>query len=83
MSGLQCSKRLWNEVNAPLEEGLPDSVAFVFGRTFDQVVQTMEPGVVISREDGLPAAIQATASDFMSRPRRSCSSPRFGTASSR
>jgi hypothetical protein len=60
MSGRQCPKRLWNEVNAPLGEGLPDSVAFVFGRTFDQVVQTMEPGVVISREDGLPAAIQST-----------------------
>ena len=61
ISGLQCPKRLWNEVNAPLEEELPDSVAFVFGRTFDQVVQMMEPGVVISREDGLPAAIQETS----------------------
>ena len=38
MSGVQCPKRLWNEVHAPLEEGLPESVAFAFGRAFDQFV---------------------------------------------
>jgi hypothetical protein len=60
MSGRQCRKRLWYEVNAPLAEGLPESMALLWGRAFDQVVQTLEPGVVISRENGLPAAIEST-----------------------
>lgn len=60
MSGLQCAKRLWMEVHAPLEERLPDSMAFVNGRAIDRLVQTLEPGPVISREAGMPAAIAAT-----------------------
>ena len=59
-AGLQCAKRLWNEVHQPLEEPARDSVAFVNGRAIDRLVQTLQPGAVISREKGLPAAIAAT-----------------------
>ncbi len=61
ISGLQCPKRLWCEVHEPLEAPLPDSVAFINGRAIDQLVQTLQPGTVISREQGMPAAIAATA----------------------
>src|SRR5579862_3837045 len=60
-AGLQCAKRLWSEVHQPLEEPAPDSMAFVNGRAVDRLVQTLQPGAVISREKGLPAAIAATA----------------------
>jgi hypothetical protein len=61
MSGLQCPKRLWMEVNEPLAEPLPDSAAFMNGRAVDRLVQTLQPGPVISRERGMPAAIAETA----------------------
>ena len=60
VSGLQCPKRLWNEVHKPLLEGAPDSVAFANGRAVDQLVQTMQPGTMISRARGMPAAIAET-----------------------
>jgi hypothetical protein len=60
LSGLQCAKRLWMEVHAPLGERLPDSMAFANGRAIDRLVQTLEPGPVISREAGMPSAIAAT-----------------------
>lgn len=60
VAGLQCPKRLWNEVHDPLAERLPDSVPFMNGRAVDLLAQTFEPGVVISRERGMPAAIAET-----------------------
>ena len=60
VSGLQCPKRLWNEVHKPLLEGTPDSMAFANGRAVDQLVQTMQPGTMISRARGMPAAIAET-----------------------
>jgi hypothetical protein len=60
-SGLQCPKRLWNEVHAPLEQPMADNVAFVNGRQIDQLVQKLRPGVVVSRDRGMPAAIAETA----------------------
>ena len=60
-SGLQCAKRLWNEVHEPLEQPLADSVAFINGREVDRLVQTLQPGAVISRDKGMPAAIAETA----------------------
>ena len=59
-AGLQCPKRLWNEVHDPLAERLPDSVPFMNGRAVERLAQTFEPGVVISREQGMPAAIAET-----------------------
>lgn len=61
MSGLQCPKRLWMEVHQPLEAPLPDSVVFVNGRAVDRLMQTLQPGPVISRQCGMPAAIAETA----------------------
>jgi predicted RecB family nuclease len=61
LSGLQCHRRLWFEIHEPLEEPLPDSVAFISGRAVDLLVQTLHPGVVVSRERGMPAAIGETA----------------------
>jgi len=60
-SGLQCSKRLWSEVHAPLESEAADSVAYINGRAVDRLVQTLSPGTVISRDRGMPAAIAETA----------------------
>ncbi len=61
LSGRQCGKRLWFEVHRPLEQPVPPSVAILQGRAFDQLVQRLEPGVVISRHRGMPAAIAATS----------------------
>jgi hypothetical protein len=60
-SGLQCKKRLWNEVHAPLESAAADSVAYINGREVDRLVQSLQPGVVISRDKGMPAAIAETS----------------------
>ena len=60
-SGLQCTKRLWNEVHEPLEQPMADSVALINGREVDRLVQTLQPGAVISRDKGMPAAIAETA----------------------
>lgn len=60
-AGLQCAKRLWSEVHDPLTGGVPDSIAFMNGRAVDRLAQTLQPGTVISREAGMPAAIAATA----------------------
>ena len=60
-SGLQCPKRLWNEVHQPLEQPAADSVAFINGREVDRLMQTLQPGTVVSRERGMPAAIAETA----------------------
>jgi hypothetical protein len=61
LSGLQCPKRRWFEVNQPLEEGLPESGVLLNGRAVDRVAQTQRPGTVVSRERGMPAAIAATS----------------------
>lgn len=60
MSGRQCAKRLWFEVNQPLGVEAPPSVPMLQGRVFDELVQRLEPGIIISRERGLPAAIAET-----------------------
>jgi hypothetical protein len=57
LSGLQCHKRLWFEVHQPLGESVEPGLPILQGRAFDEVVQGLHPGVVISREQGLPAAI--------------------------
>ncbi|MGP0054546.1 MAG: DUF2779 domain-containing protein [Steroidobacteraceae bacterium] len=61
LSGRQCHKRLWFEIHQPLERPVPPSVAILQGRVFDEFVQRLEPGVVISRDRGMPAAIAATS----------------------
>lgn len=66
LSGLQCEKRLWYEVHAPLEVNGGDSMQLVNGRAFDQVVQRLEPGLIIPREGGLVAALDETR-DALSR----------------
>ncbi len=60
LSGLQCHKRLWFETHQPLEEVVPTPITILQGRTFDRAVQELLPGVVISRSDGMPAAIAET-----------------------
>jgi hypothetical protein len=60
MSGRQCVKRLWFEVNQPLTLAVPPSVPMLQGRAFDELVQQLEPGIIISRVRGMPAAIAET-----------------------
>lgn len=60
LSGLQCRKRLWFEIHEPLAEVLPDSAAFINGRAVDRAVQTLQPGVLVRRDRGMPAAIAET-----------------------
>jgi len=60
LSGLQCHKRLWFEIHQPLEEAAPTPIPLLQGRAFDQAVRELLPGVVISRSDGMPAAIAET-----------------------
>lgn len=60
VAGLQCEKRLWFEANQPLTEPQPANIRMLQGRTFDQVVQTLAPGVIISRDKGMPAMISET-----------------------
>jgi len=61
LSGLQCHKRLWFEIHQPLEEPVEPSIPILQGRTFDEVVQRLRPGVVISRDPDMSAAIAETA----------------------
>jgi hypothetical protein len=60
LSGLQCHKRLWFEIHQPLEDSAEPNIQILQGRAFDEVVQGLQPGVVISRERGMPAAIAET-----------------------
>lgn len=60
LSGLQCNKRLWFEIHQPLEGSVEPSIPILQGRSFDGAVQGLRPGVVISRNRGLPAAIAET-----------------------
>ena len=60
LSGLQCHKRLWFEIHQPLARSVEPSTAILQGRSFDQAVQELHPGVEISRERGIPAAIAET-----------------------
>jgi hypothetical protein len=62
LSGLQCHKRLWFEIHQPLEVSVEPSTAIVQGRVFDDVVQRLHPGVVISRSNGMLSAIAETQS---------------------
>src|SRR6266513_512903 len=61
LSGLQCHKRLWFEIHQPLEESIEPSIPILQGRAFDEAVQRLRPGVVISQDNGMPAAITETA----------------------
>jgi hypothetical protein len=60
LAGLQCPKRLWFEVHAPLEERAPLSVAQLNGRAVDRLLHRLQPGTIIERSQGLPAAIAQT-----------------------
>jgi Domain of unknown function(DUF2779) len=60
LSGLQCHKRLWFEIHEPIEESGETGNPVLQGRAFDEVVQRLKPGVVISRAAGMPAAIAET-----------------------
>jgi hypothetical protein len=60
-AGLQCPKRLWNEVHDPLTEAQPDSLPFMNGRAVDRLAQTFAAGALVSREQGMPAAIAETS----------------------
>ncbi|MGH8262483.1 MAG: DUF2779 domain-containing protein [Steroidobacterales bacterium] len=60
VAGLQCEKRLWFETNQPLIEPQAASFRMLQGRSFDQVVQTLAPGVIIARDKGMPAMIAET-----------------------
>jgi hypothetical protein len=51
---------LWFEVYQPMEESLNPSIPILQGRAFDEVVQSLTPGTVISRKRGMPAAIAET-----------------------
>ena len=60
MAGRQCPKRLWFEVHEPLDEKPLETMPLINGRKFDDLVRTLRPGTVISRERGMPAAIAET-----------------------
>jgi Domain of unknown function(DUF2779) len=60
LSGMQCHKRLWFEVHQPLPESVEPGMPILQGRSFDEVVQRLRPGAVVSRRQGLPAAIAET-----------------------
>jgi hypothetical protein len=60
LSGLQCHKRLWFEVHQPLDQAAEPSIPILQGRAFDDVVQGLHPGVVISRSKGMLSAITET-----------------------
>jgi hypothetical protein len=60
LSGLQCHKRLWFEIHQPLEEAVEPGIAILQGRAFDEAVQRLHPGVVISRSNGMLSAIAET-----------------------
>ena len=60
LSGLQCHKRLWFEVHQPLEEDVDPPSSVLQGRSFDEAVRRLHPGILISRDAGMPAAIAAT-----------------------
>jgi hypothetical protein len=64
LSGLQCHKRLWFEVHQPLEGSVKPDAAILQGRSFDEAVQRLRPGEVISRDGGMPAAIAETRRVF-------------------
>jgi hypothetical protein len=61
LAGRQCRLRLWFEIHQPIEEGAEPGIALLQGRSFDEVVRRLKPGVVISRDDGMPAAIVETS----------------------
>ena len=64
MAGRQCAKRLWFEVNEPLEAHAADSMPLRQGRAFDEFVRALWPGRVIARGRGMPAAIAETSRVF-------------------
>ncbi len=68
LSGIQCAKRLWYEVHEPLEEGGGNTMPLLNGRAFDQVVQTLQPGLVIPREGGVLPALEKTRDAFSQGP---------------
>ena len=64
LSGLQCHKRLWFEIHQPLGDSVEPGIAIDHGRAFDETVQQLHPGVVISRANGLPSALAETKRVF-------------------
>jgi hypothetical protein len=68
MSGRQCIKRLWFETHEPLEGAPAESMPLVNGRTVDRLVQQLEPGPVVSHEDGMRASVEETRRILSSDP---------------
>lgn len=60
LSGLQCPKRLWYEVHQPSDSPGGNSMPVMNGRAVDQVVRQIQPGQVVSRDQGLASALQQT-----------------------
>lgn len=60
VAGRQCLKRLWLEAHGLPGEGSGESTAKINGRAVDQVVQSLQPGVIVSREEGVAAAAERT-----------------------
>jgi len=52
--------RLWFEIHQSIE-GTEPGIALLQGRSFDEAVQRLRPGVVISRSEGMPASIAESA----------------------
>jgi hypothetical protein len=61
LSGLQCPLRLWFEIHSPIDEESEPGLGILQGRSFDELVRGLHPGIIISREGGMPAAIAETS----------------------
>lgn len=48
-------------MHEPIEEPPTAGIPVLQGRAFDKIIQRLEPGVVISRDHGMAAAIDETA----------------------
>jgi Domain of unknown function(DUF2779) len=60
LSSRQCLKRLWYEVHQPLDSPAGNSMAVVNGRAVDRVARRIQPGRVVTREQGLVSAVEQT-----------------------
>jgi len=79
LSGLQCHKRLWLEIHESSASVSTANLQILQGREFDAVVQRLQPGVVISRDAGMLAAITQTAAILESGAPQVLYQPAFRT----
>lgn len=77
MSGRQCHKRLWLEIHEPIESAPDEKLTVINGRAVDRVAQSLNPGVVISRDQGLSEAIAKTATLMNSATAATLHQPAF------